>query len=166
MKMRGFQWNGPPCPLRRRIENRVSPMANRPSCHLARAEPAGYDDPGRRMGRPPHPRFRIGASAMRRGNSLGLVTRPGPCAAILLVMVTLPWPTRAVGQEPGERVGTLNVLILSTMLADSKGIGEWGFAALVEADGRRLLFDTGARPETVLKNAEELGVDLARVTEV
>ena len=52
------------------------------------------------------------------------------------------------------------------MLADTKGIGEWGFAALVEADGHRLLFDTGARPETVLANARELGVDLADVTEV
>jgi 7,8-dihydropterin-6-yl-methyl-4-(beta-D-ribofuranosyl)aminobenzene 5'-phosphate synthase len=52
------------------------------------------------------------------------------------------------------------------MLADTKGVGEWGFAALVEADGHRLLFDTGARPDTVLVNARELGVDLTAVTEV
>jgi len=51
------------------------------------------------------------------------------------------------------------------MLADA-GIGEWGFSALVEADGRRILFDTGARPDTVLKNAWEMGVDLANVTEL
>ena len=64
------------------------------------------------------------------------------------------------------RIGSVQVTVLSTMLADTKGIGEWGFAALVEADGRRLLFDTGARPETVLANARELGVDLAGVTDV
>jgi 7,8-dihydropterin-6-yl-methyl-4-(beta-D-ribofuranosyl)aminobenzene 5'-phosphate synthase len=52
------------------------------------------------------------------------------------------------------------------MLSDTKGLGEWGFAALVEADGRRLLFDTGARPETVLANARELGVDLSGVSDV
>ena len=52
------------------------------------------------------------------------------------------------------------------MLADTKGVGEWGFAALVEADGHRLLFDTGARPGTVLDNARELGVDLAGVRDV
>jgi 7,8-dihydropterin-6-yl-methyl-4-(beta-D-ribofuranosyl)aminobenzene 5'-phosphate synthase len=52
------------------------------------------------------------------------------------------------------------------MLADTKGLGEWGFAALVEADGHRLLFDTGARPDTVLTNARELGADLSGVTEV
>jgi 7,8-dihydropterin-6-yl-methyl-4-(beta-D-ribofuranosyl)aminobenzene 5'-phosphate synthase len=37
---------------------------------------------------------------------------------------------------------------------------------LVEADGRRILFDTGYYPETVLKNARELGVDLSTVTDV
>jgi hypothetical protein len=46
-----------------------------------------------------------------------------------------------------------------TSTADS-GIGEWGFAALVEADGHRILFDTGARPDTVLRNARALGVEL------
>jgi 7,8-dihydropterin-6-yl-methyl-4-(beta-D-ribofuranosyl)aminobenzene 5'-phosphate synthase len=52
------------------------------------------------------------------------------------------------------------------MLADTRGIGEWGFAALVEADGHRVLLDTGARPETVLRNAAELGVDLTDVPDV
>lgn len=66
---------------------------------------------------------------------------------------------------PEKRVQSLRVLILSTMLAD-RGIGEWGFAALVEADGHRILFDTGAHPDTVLKNARELGVDLTKVQEV
>lgn len=51
------------------------------------------------------------------------------------------------------------------MLAD-EGIGEWGFAALVEADGHRLLVDTGARPQTVLSNLHDLGLDLSDVREV
>src|SRR5205814_7697770 len=64
-----------------------------------------------------------------------------------------------------KRVGSLRILVLSTMLAD-EGVGEWGFAALVEVDGHRILFDTGARPNTVLENARELKVDLAGVPEV
>jgi 7,8-dihydropterin-6-yl-methyl-4-(beta-D-ribofuranosyl)aminobenzene 5'-phosphate synthase len=52
------------------------------------------------------------------------------------------------------------------MLADRAGVGEWGFSALVVADGHRILFDTGARPETVLHNARELKIDLSGVTEV
>jgi 7,8-dihydropterin-6-yl-methyl-4-(beta-D-ribofuranosyl)aminobenzene 5'-phosphate synthase len=51
------------------------------------------------------------------------------------------------------------------MLAE-RGIGEWGFAALVEADGHRILFDTGGRPDTVLENARELGVELASIQDV
>jgi 7,8-dihydropterin-6-yl-methyl-4-(beta-D-ribofuranosyl)aminobenzene 5'-phosphate synthase len=65
----------------------------------------------------------------------------------------------------GHRVKSLKITILSTMLAE-EGMGEWGFAALVEADGRRILFDTGYRPETVLQNARELGIDLSTVTDV
>lgn len=60
----------------------------------------------------------------------------------------------------------LRITVLSTMLADHTGIGEWGFAALVEVDGRRLLFDAGERPETVLQNARELGIDLSSVTDL
>src|SRR3954464_48758 len=62
-------------------------------------------------------------------------------------------------------VKQLKVTILSTMLAD-EGIGEWGFAALVEADGHRLLVDTGARPTTVLTNLHDLGLDISDVKEV
>jgi 7,8-dihydropterin-6-yl-methyl-4-(beta-D-ribofuranosyl)aminobenzene 5'-phosphate synthase len=60
----------------------------------------------------------------------------------------------------------MRILILSTMLADRRGVGEWGFSAVVEAKGRRLLFDTGGQPETVLRNAEALGVELASITDV
>ncbi len=63
-------------------------------------------------------------------------------------------------------VKTLEVTVLSTMLTDRAGVGEWGFSALVEVHGRRILFDTGARPDTVLQNARELKIDLSDVTDV
>ena len=72
----------------------------------------------------------------------------------------------AVPASP-RAVQNLKVTILSTMLTGSTpGIGEWGFSALVEVDGRRLLVDTGARPDTVLRNATELGIDLSDVTDL
>ena len=52
------------------------------------------------------------------------------------------------------------------VFTEFRGVGEWGFAALIEADGHRLLFDTGARPHTVLENAEELGIDLSSIETV
>ena len=66
----------------------------------------------------------------------------------------------------GGKPRAVKVTVLSTMLADLTGIGEWGFAALVEVDGYRLLFDTGHREDTVVRNAEELKVDLSNVTDV
>ncbi len=62
-------------------------------------------------------------------------------------------------------VQNLKITILSTMLAD-EGIGEWGFAALVEVDGHRVLVDTGARPDTVLSNVRDLHLDLSDVREI
>ena len=52
------------------------------------------------------------------------------------------------------------------MLSSSSCIGEWGFSAVVDVDGRRILFDAGARPEAVLKNAKELHVDLSNIPDV
>ncbi len=77
-----------------------------------------------------------------------------------------PAPRPAGGPAPGRRVARLKITVLSTMLAEQRGGGEWGYAALVEVDGRRILFDTGYRPGTVLANARELGVDLSTVTDV
>lgn len=64
-----------------------------------------------------------------------------------------------------HQVSDLKIATLSTMLAN-RGIGEWGYSAIVEVDGRKLLFDTGQRPETVLRNAEELGFDLHEIEDV
>jgi 7,8-dihydropterin-6-yl-methyl-4-(beta-D-ribofuranosyl)aminobenzene 5'-phosphate synthase len=73
--------------------------------------------------------------------------------------------TPASSAKALAEVHSLKITILSTMLAD-EGIGEWGFAALVEADGKKILFDTGARPNTVLDNAKELKIDLGDVQDV
>jgi len=74
-------------------------------------------------------------------------------------------PAEPASANPRAVAHSVVVTLLSTMLAD-EGIGEWGFAALVEADGHRVLVDTGARPQTVLANARELGIDLSSVPDV
>jgi 7,8-dihydropterin-6-yl-methyl-4-(beta-D-ribofuranosyl)aminobenzene 5'-phosphate synthase len=107
-------------------------------------------------------------SSSQRGNGGAdprAVAVHGLLAAVALLTAAPVRSEEPKATAPGQ-VHTLRVTILSTMLADNRGIGEWGFAALVEADGHRLLFDTGARPETVLRNAEELGINLSDVTQV
>lgn len=64
------------------------------------------------------------------------------------------------------RVQALEITLLSTMLADGDELGEWGFAALIEVDGRRVLFDTGAKSDVVLKNTQTLKLDLSSVPDV
>jgi 7,8-dihydropterin-6-yl-methyl-4-(beta-D-ribofuranosyl)aminobenzene 5'-phosphate synthase len=93
---------------------------------------------------------------------------------VVLTLGSLLLAGHLLGATPAAPPGDLRpsvaagvkVTVLSTMLADTLGIGEWGFAALVEVDGYKLLFDTGERPETVLRNAAEMGIDLSTVTDV
>jgi 7,8-dihydropterin-6-yl-methyl-4-(beta-D-ribofuranosyl)aminobenzene 5'-phosphate synthase len=73
----------------------------------------------------------------------------------------------AIAQMAPHEVQSLKITVLSTMLVgDTAGIGEWGFAALVEADGHQMLVDTGSHPDTVLRNARDLHIDLSDVQEV
>lgn len=91
------------------------------------------------------------------------LTRVAMLSALLLT-AALP----ATAQSTDPPVSTMKVTVLSTMLVGNarEGVGEWGFAAVLEVDGRRWLIDTGARPETVLKNAQELKVDLSTIADV
>ena len=86
-------------------------------------------------------------------------------ALILLLILPRDAPAQRSGTPP---VQAARFTVLSTMLSGNPagGIGEWGFAGLLEVDGRRLLIDTGLRAETVLRNAEELRIDLSAVEEV
>lgn len=85
-------------------------------------------------------------------------------AATALVALAAP----AGAQSTDPPVKAMKVTVLSTMLVGNarEGVGEWGFAAVLEVDGRRWLIDTGARAETVLKNAAELKVDLSTITDL
>ena len=93
--------------------------------------------------------------------------------AVAALYVPAFGPTLVKAQAPAASVASsaaqiraLKITVLSTMLVgDTAGLGEWGFSALLEADGHRILMDTGAHPETVLLNARDLGIDLSDVSE-
>ena len=46
---------------------------------------------------------------------------------------------------------------------DSAMQKDWGYAALVEYGGKRILFDTGNNPEVLAQNAKAKGVDLSKL---
>jgi 7,8-dihydropterin-6-yl-methyl-4-(beta-D-ribofuranosyl)aminobenzene 5'-phosphate synthase len=86
-------------------------------------------------------------------------------ALTVVLLVCLTWSNQIFAQSL-HRVSSLRVTILSTMVADFGTLGEWGFSALIEADGHRLLFDTGNDPDLVLGNLRKLNIDISDVTEV
>src|SRR5688572_14063837 len=97
---------------------------------------------------------------------VALLTFSAITAPIGRATAGLPVQTRPA---PRQAAKAIKITVLSTMLAGNIGagdVGEWGFAALVEVDGRRFLFDTGTKPETVLENARQLRIDLSDVTDV
>lgn len=86
-------------------------------------------------------------------------------AVLLALAVMLGASANAAAAKDMPLARAVQVTTLSTMLAD-EGLGEWGYAALVEVDGRRVLFDTGANPDVVLHNAKAMGLDLSDVEDV
>jgi len=56
------------------------------------------------------------------------------------------------------------VTILYDAFSDNKAVtNDWGFSALVEHDGKRILFDTGNNAATFEHNVKALGVDLSKL---
>ena len=77
---------------------------------------------------------------------------------ILLILLFIPF----VSFSQNNKIEDFKIIILSTMLSDTY-IGEWGFSALIEADGKKILFDAGSRENTVLQNAKVLNINLNNI---
>ena len=98
---------------------------------------------------------------------MGVSTIRKPVSVALFVMlVSVADSSFAAVPKDSTRAESVAVTILSSNLANGSTVGEWGFSALVEVDGRCVLFDAGRHPDTVLRNAEALNVDLSCVTDV
>jgi 7,8-dihydropterin-6-yl-methyl-4-(beta-D-ribofuranosyl)aminobenzene 5'-phosphate synthase len=84
---------------------------------------------------------------------------------LCLMQLALPAPSAAA---PLPQIHTLKITTLVTNVAGNahEGEGEWGYSALVEVDGHKILYDTGASPDLVLKNAAALKIDLHDVEDV
>ena len=88
---------------------------------------------------------------------------------VLQVIVSIVLPGIFVNEADAKDSNVAEkvaVTILSSNLANGATIGEWGFSALIEVDGRCVLFDAGNYPDTVLRNAKVLDVDLSCATDV
>ena len=95
---------------------------------------------------------------MKRRN---LIAAALPSPSLLLAGCASPTPPTAASSAAAVKAQI-------TVLYDAFGMApalrkDWGYAALVEAGGKRILFDTGNNGDTLALNAKALGVDLARL---
>jgi 7,8-dihydropterin-6-yl-methyl-4-(beta-D-ribofuranosyl)aminobenzene 5'-phosphate synthase len=88
-------------------------------------------------------------------------------AALLCVTPALTWGT-SLETHASHQVRALKITVLVTNVAGDMhaGDGEWGYSALVEVDGHKILYDSGASPDMIVKNAAALHVDLSDVEDV
>jgi 7,8-dihydropterin-6-yl-methyl-4-(beta-D-ribofuranosyl)aminobenzene 5'-phosphate synthase len=69
---------------------------------------------------------------------------------------------------PHSQAHAVKVTVLVTNLGGDpyEGDGEWGYSALIEVDGHKILYDTGLSADLVLRNAKALKIDLSDVEDV
>jgi 7,8-dihydropterin-6-yl-methyl-4-(beta-D-ribofuranosyl)aminobenzene 5'-phosphate synthase len=94
----------------------------------------------------------VSNALLRRGQGPGVGRFPLLC----LLLMGLPTAGRAAPVHPADRV-----TILYDAFGDRPGlVADWGFAALVEYGGKRILFDTGNDGRIFERNVRALGIDL------
>jgi 7,8-dihydropterin-6-yl-methyl-4-(beta-D-ribofuranosyl)aminobenzene 5'-phosphate synthase len=92
-------------------------------------------------------------------------------AITLIGLVALQFISLEVSAEQTnapQHVHTLKITVLVTNLAGNpkEGEGEWGYSALVEVDGHKILYDTGASADMIVRNAAALHIDLSGAEDV
>jgi 7,8-dihydropterin-6-yl-methyl-4-(beta-D-ribofuranosyl)aminobenzene 5'-phosphate synthase len=96
-----------------------------------------------------------------------------PTAFVFLIAwLCAAQPASALGDTveapASHQVHALKITVLVTNVAGDPhaGEGEWGYSALAEVDGHKILYDSGASADMIVKNAAALHVDLSDVEDV
>ncbi|HET9402187.1 MAG TPA: MBL fold metallo-hydrolase [Candidatus Acidoferrales bacterium] len=70
----------------------------------------------------------------------------------------------AFAASPTEDSAKVQITVLYDAFGkDSAMQKDWGYAALVEYGGKRILFDTGNNPDVLARNAKAKGIDLSKL---
>jgi len=80
-------------------------------------------------------------------------------ASLWAVAPSFAIEARAVADQPPARI----TVLFDAFGTDARMTQDWGYAALIEIGGKRILFDTGNDPAILAKNAQVKGVDLTRL---
>ena len=94
---------------------------------------------------------------MRATRLFALVAAFGSAWLLPSCATTPPTPTAAAA--PTARI----TVLYDAFGNDAAMTKDWGYAALVEINGKRILFDTGDDPAVLAKNVKAKGVDLTKI---
>jgi 7,8-dihydropterin-6-yl-methyl-4-(beta-D-ribofuranosyl)aminobenzene 5'-phosphate synthase len=79
-----------------------------------------------------------------------------------LTLLVLPPTIPALADDAGAK--SVQITVLYDAFGNAPAMQkDWGYSALVEYDGKRILFDTGNNPDILAQNAKAKGADLAKL---
>lgn len=101
---------------------------------------------------------------MRKTGVFSFIGRAVPLAAILVLFVS-GYASAAAGMKPAAPAhsATRITILYDAFGKDASMQKDWGYSALVEVAGKRILFDTGGDPDIFAHNAKAAGVDLTKL---
>src|SRR6266705_1541269 len=94
--------------------------------------------------------------------------KPKSCVDYFVAALAMVLAGCAATSSPPQAAHTDSVKAQITILYDAFGKSssmqkDWGYAALIEYGGKRILFDTGNNGDTLAQNAKTKGIDLSKL---
>jgi 7,8-dihydropterin-6-yl-methyl-4-(beta-D-ribofuranosyl)aminobenzene 5'-phosphate synthase len=84
-----------------------------------------------------------------------------PAAALVLVTSLVTWFAAPMASASPPKP---QITVLYDAFGDTPGMQkDWGYSALIEYAGKRILFDTGNNPDILAQNAKAKGIDLSKL---
>jgi 7,8-dihydropterin-6-yl-methyl-4-(beta-D-ribofuranosyl)aminobenzene 5'-phosphate synthase len=102
-------------------------------------------------------RSEIGDHPLEHSMSLTTTLRVAYLSALLAIPASSAWSQEKAADASPARV----TILYDAFGKDSSIRKDWGFSALVEVGGKRILFDTGNNEQVFLANAKAKGVDFS-----
>ena len=88
----------------------------------------------------------------------------GYCLAVLVVLVGRATTDFAAGAKTAADSPKAQITVLYDAFGKTSALQkDWGYAALVEYGGKRILFDTGNNPDILAQNAKAKDIDLSKL---
>jgi len=83
----------------------------------------------------------------------------------VIFLLLAGWSSRSpLAVEAGSEPAQARIKVLYDSFGKTSSLHkDWGYAALIEYGGKRILFDTGNSPEILGQNAKNMGIDLTKL---